>query len=119
MYYRLEGRTPVPTGFDEARELQFGVTVARAWFGLPEADGSALVSTVFLPIDHNFGYGGKPVLFETMVFWTGHEIDNECERYHAWDEAEKGHLAMVERVREIWRERAQIITTAHEAEVNG
>lgn len=46
------------------------------------------VSTVFLGIDHSF-YGGKPILFETMIF--GGMYDGEQERYSTWEEAEAGH----------------------------
>lgn len=58
------------------------------------------VSTVFLGIDHSFGWGdgGKPILFETMVFRNGEGGD--CERYSTWSQAVKGHKEMVEKVRE-------------------
>ncbi len=46
------------------------------------------VSTVFLGMDHAFD-GGTPLLFETMIF--GGEYDNDCWRYHTWDEALHGH----------------------------
>ncbi len=69
------------------------------------------VSTVFLGVDYNFGFGGKPVLFETMVFdetkkknhsivlstgKTETVIDNLGEdiyqtRYCTYEEAEDGH----------------------------
>lgn len=59
--------------------------------------GKASVSTVFLGSDHQFG-DGPPLIFETMVF--GGQLDQECDRYSTWDEAEAGHAAMVARVRE-------------------
>lgn len=59
--------------------------------------GDVTVSTVFLGLDHSFGRG-KPLLFETMVF--GGELDGEQDRYHTWEEAEKGHKNMVRRVNE-------------------
>jgi hypothetical protein len=52
------------------------------------------VSTVFLGIDH--GYGGEPLLFETMIF--GGENDGYCDRYATWEEAEEGHLKACELV---------------------
>jgi hypothetical protein len=58
--------------------------------------GSIRISTVFLGLDHNFG-GGPPLLFETMVF--GGDLDQECERYSTWEEAEAGHRKMIERVK--------------------
>lgn len=47
------------------------------------------VSTVFLGLDHNWGDGGEPLLFETMIF--GGQHDQFQERYSTWDEAEAGH----------------------------
>ena len=47
------------------------------------------VSTVFLGIDHSFGDGGPPLLFETMIF--GGDHDEYCERHSTWEEAEAGH----------------------------
>ena len=58
--------------------------------------GKVNVSTVFLGIDHSFG-GATPMLFETMVF--GGPLDQEQDRYSNWEDAEKGHDAMVERVK--------------------
>lgn len=55
------------------------------------------VSTVFLGLDHRFGTDkGPPILFETMVF--GGEFDQLQERYCTWDEAEKGHAEILQRV---------------------
>lgn len=54
-----------------------------------------MVSTVFLGLDHQYG-DGPPLLFETMVF--GGPLDHEMNRYSTWNEAEKGHQEMVERV---------------------
>ena len=50
--------------------------------------GKIQVSTVFLGIDHSFS-GGRPLLFETMIF--GGKHDEYQKRYHTWEEAEKGH----------------------------
>lgn len=66
------------------------------------------VSTVFLGLDHNFG-GGKPILFETMVFenrttqidlqgkpYSTHKpIEDYSNRYHTLEEAKKGHEGIV------------------------
>lgn len=58
--------------------------------------GDVEVSTVFLCINHAFA-DGPPVVFETMVF--GGRFDQECERYHTWDEAAAGHETWVTAVR--------------------
>lgn len=51
--------------------------------------GDVKISTVFLGIDHNFGGGGMPILFETMIF--GGEHDQWQDRCCTWDEAEEMH----------------------------
>jgi hypothetical protein len=53
------------------------------------------VSTVFLGIDHGYSFieGSEPVLFETMVFVGGRDI--QMRRYCTWDEAEVGHKEIV------------------------
>ena len=62
-----------------------------------EFPNGVVVSTVFLGLDHSFG-GDTPILFQTMVF--GGEHDQAQERYATWDEAEAGHLEMIERVKQ-------------------
>lgn len=56
------------------------------------------VSTVFLGLDHNFGDGGPPVLWEPMVF--GGLLDGEQDRYASRADALRGHQAMCRRVME-------------------
>lgn len=56
------------------------------------------VSTIFLGLDHNFVGAGLPILFETMVF--GGLLDGLQERYHTWEEAEKGHAIILAQVKE-------------------
>lgn len=51
--------------------------------------GSALISTVFLGLDHSFS-GLKPLVFETMIFDCPKFADYQ-ERYGTWDEAMEGH----------------------------
>ncbi len=58
---------------------------------------SVRVSTVFLGLDHSFG-GIVPVLWESMVF--GGPLDGEQERYTSRADAEAGHTALCQRVRE-------------------
>jgi hypothetical protein len=57
-------------------------------------DGDIRVSTVFLGIDH--GFGGKPLLFETMVF--GGRLNGYQCRYGTYDEAVEGHWDTVDDV---------------------
>jgi|SRR3990167_1170054 len=59
------------------------------------------LSTVFLGLDHSFGRG-KPLLFETMVFISKDNLDEQDRaRYTTWKEAEKGHAEMVKK----WKKR--------------
>lgn len=84
-HYILDGHKPVPCDL---------MTWAR-WFENTEnrrvagesVDG-ALVSTVFLGIDHAFGYG-PPQLFETMILGGPH--DGYQERCATWEQAEAMH----------------------------
>jgi hypothetical protein len=53
-----------------------------------------LVSTVFLGLDH--GWGGKPLIFESMIF--NGPCHDDMDRYTTWEQAEIGHAEMVTRV---------------------
>jgi hypothetical protein len=55
--------------------------------------GDVTVSTVFLGLDHSFGFG-PPVLWETMIF--GGEHDQYQERYTSHADAVEGHKRAVE-----------------------
>ena len=89
--YILIDRQPIPC--DDLR-------VWGEWFentdnrrvALDDVNG-AEVSTVFLGIDHNFSSHGPPLLFETMVFFDGNDV--EAQRYATWDAAVAGHAALV------------------------
>jgi hypothetical protein len=63
--------------------------------GNTERDGIQ-VSTVFLGLNHSFGHIGPPVLWETMIF--GSEFDGEQERYTSRSAALAGHAAWVAKV---------------------
>lgn len=54
------------------------------------------VSTVWLGLDHNY-LGGKPLLFETMVFdQPKGGTDIYMDRYTTWTEAVEGHKKAVQ-----------------------
>jgi hypothetical protein len=59
--------------------------------------GESEVSTVFLSLDYSLE--GPPLLYQTLVF--GGPLADEMERYSTREEAEKGHEAMVERVKAV------------------
>lgn len=54
--------------------------------------GDALVSTVWLGLDHSYD-NGEPVIFESMIF--GGDRDEYSERYSTLEEAQQGHLRLV------------------------
>jgi hypothetical protein len=58
--------------------------------------GDIRISTVFLGLDHNWGFG-PPVLWETMIF--GGPLDQEMRRYTSRESAESGHREMVLKVK--------------------
>ncbi len=58
------------------------------------------LSTVFLGIDHNFGFDGRPVLWETMVFGKSSDLDCWCRRYQSRQDA----IATHERIAELLRQ---------------
>jgi hypothetical protein len=78
MYQTQEGRDRKCVGFNNIVDIE--------------------VSTVFLGLDHNH-FGGRPLLFETMVF-DGTKNDIYCERYSTWVEAEEGHQKAVQWVKD-------------------
>ncbi len=69
------------------------------------------VSTVWLGLDHSFGFGGPPVIFESMAFPKHHLFGGRCGeldqvRYCTLAQAKAGHLDMVEKwggLRGFWR----------------
>ena len=93
-YYRLEGKVAVKC-FDV---LEWGKSCESSNRTVAKTTvGGADVSTVFLGLDHSFG-SGPPLLFETMVF--GGPFDQEQKRYTTWEQAEKGHNKMVQKVKD-------------------
>jgi hypothetical protein len=78
-------------------------TVAWRVFG-EEADGP-VVSTIFMGLNHRIFGLGPPLVFETMIFWSGSRLDHYQERYSTWDEAVTGHKRAVARVKRALRRR--------------
>jgi hypothetical protein len=106
--YILEGHTPVP----EPDLYTWGRWLETADRNVAWTEHEMFtVSTVFLGLDHNFGWRGPPVLFETMAFYpeTTAELEGEsCWRYSSWDDAETGHKAVVRRLTELARKAREI-----------
>lgn len=66
--------------------------------GLDEV-GNYQVSTVWLGFDHSH-FGGRPVLWETMVFKDHQPRDLYLERYTSRADAERGHRNIVKALRD-------------------
>lgn len=58
--------------------------------------GDITVSTVWLGLDHDY-LTGVPVIFETMTF--GDPYENELRRYSTEEDAIRGHLKVLDRLR--------------------
>jgi len=102
--YILKNKIPVPV----ADVLDWGRWFEKAnrKVAMTFISDSVYVSTVFLGIDHNFGYfANKPLLFETMIF--GGHCDGYQRRYATWAGAEYGHkraVAMAENMDTIFKD---------------
>lgn len=73
--------------------------------------GGVTVSTVWLGLDHGFGYTKRPIIFETMIF-TWHlcpedvhpaiaALEQDQWRYYTEDEARTGHEEVCRMVRHV------------------
>lgn len=71
-----------------------------AYSDFTDGENKFRVSTVFLGIDHSFGIGPE-LLYETMVFDSGTEMDGEPYRYSTYEEAEHGHEETVKKVKKL------------------
>lgn len=84
LYFKLQGKEVVPATreeFAESYENPDKRIIKQTKIG------KALVSTVFLGLDHSFGCG-YGIFFETMIF----EGPSEYQvRHRTYDDAEKGH----------------------------
>ena len=92
--YILKGHEAVPT--DDLMEWAKWFEIADRIVKQKTLPNGKMISTVFLGLDHNFG-GGKPLLFETMVFNSDEIAEEDMDRYSTWEEAEIGHKRMVKK----------------------
>jgi len=109
-WYKLVGREAVPVeGFPGPGE---GIDAPNRQVALTRTAVST-ISTVFLSLDHNLFRDGPPHIFETMVFERQvqalgdkqQKLDFQHDygllaRYSTWDEAEKGHAEICDRIKE-------------------
>lgn len=93
-YYKRDG-TPYPNTsenealFAWAKDLENLEYKRVEWTEI----GNVQVSTVWLGLDHSFGIGDKPLIFETMIFGGIH--GGYQERYSTEEEAQEGHRKAV------------------------
>jgi hypothetical protein len=57
------------------------------------------ISTIWLPIDHNWVHTGPPLRFETMVFKGDDMTDLDCRRYTSEADARAGHAELLAELR--------------------
>lgn len=90
MYYILEGKTPVPVECEKWSEWFATASRRVALYKTKKYT----ISTVFLGINH--GTDKKPILFETMIFKGGNNMEDLfCARYSTWAEAKENHDKLV------------------------
>ncbi len=101
--YILIGQTPVPEP-DTLKWAEWFENIGNRRVALTDFP-ECHISTVFLGIDHNFGWSDKPLLFETMTFWHSQNPlykPDTCDfggRCSTWAEAEAMHVETVEQVK--------------------
>lgn len=93
MYAVLKDKLVVPVSNVMDWATDFETTIKRVG---DDSVGDVRVSTVFLGVNHSYGYG-PPLWFETMIF--GGEYDQHQWRYETWFEAETGHKEILKTVR--------------------
>jgi hypothetical protein len=95
LWYDKDG---LPISIDQASVLLSDMTYKRVRrtkiTSASDPNESFDVSTVWLGLDHNWS-DGPPLIFETMVFGEGCDLDLECWRYSTLAAAEEGHAEVV------------------------
>lgn len=103
-----DGETPVPVatmsewrGIQDRRRIIGATYLASDGAPIPkDQQWVAMISTVFLALDHNHMPSGPPVLWETMIFPT-EDSQQTCDfqqRYTSRASAVAGHQCVVEAV---------------------
>ena len=97
------GRDGQPITVQEWEESFRDNSVAKTTLNIPGHDTTVLISTVWLGLDHSLGNSERPLIFESMCFFSEDGdydwLGELCERYSTEAEALAGHEAMVNRVR--------------------
>ncbi len=101
MYYKLnDDKTISPCSLEEwSKQFEELALLDKKHVGNDVINGH-YVSTVWLGMCHNY-WGDGPLVFETMVFSSKESgIDEYCERYSTWSEAEEGHKKAIQWVKD-------------------
>lgn len=105
-HYDRQGNPISMRGWVELTEGDTGKRVAES--SVTTAGGLKVwISTVWLGLDHGFGYSNHPVIFETMVFPVGDSggldfQDLNMDRYSHLESAFRGHTQMVGQFAQDW-----------------
>lgn len=95
MYFDFDGK---PISLEEYAKLRTRENIDNWRVGYDQfvLDGVAVeVSTVWLGIDHGFGFSPVPIIYETMVFGLKGEYEDLQWRYATRTQAEAGHRRVV------------------------
>ncbi len=106
MFYDMDGKPMDDVRewgrlFERTADRRIGRTHKWGLFWAWPPVRKVFISTVWLGIDHSFGMGGPPLIFETMAFVDGDEIF--CDRYATREAALRGHAQCVKRYWGWWR----------------
>jgi hypothetical protein len=105
LFYVLKDGKPVPERDPRNAGAFIGSHVDKTL--LRASNGTEIcISTVFLGVDHNYSGKGPPVLWKTMIFWDGNDLDSWQKRYTSEEAAREGHQAGVAMVKALcWKRR--------------
>lgn len=95
-YYDRDGNAMPHDWYDRKKHGDIAIKWASDRRVARTVIGDVTVSTVWLGLNHDFRTG-VPIIFETMTF--GYPWDNECERYGSEEAAMRGHLSVLDRLR--------------------
>lgn len=100
-YYLDENKNAVPCNlYKWAQQIEDMSKIKGGKHVANEVINGKRISTVWLGLDHQWMDGGKPLIFETMVFNDGGFSELYMDRYSTWQEAEEGHAKAVKWVKD-------------------
>jgi hypothetical protein len=116
MYFGLDGEPIKRSQWARLMQGKYDPDVKEKPWRVDETQvGPWWISTVWIGLDHNFGLGGPPIIYETMIFFHGDtEVDGEevkvedwgeeyMERYATREAAQAGHDRAVEHAKHMMK----------------